>query len=176
MTTRTRDVGLGLGLAALAGLLLMWLIPHYVISPGQGALVLRPDFWPTILAWFLLAAGLGLAARARFGPDPIATDGGAGRSGESRSGENRSERAGWIRVAWLALVTVGLSLLIPTLGMVWASMLAGLVLLPALRPEHPLAAVIVALLLPLLLYAFFAKFAGVSVPPGTWTSQYVRLP
>ena len=61
---------------------------------------------------------------------------------------------------------------IPLFGMVWVS-IAGFAMLSVLvRTSHPVASAIVAILLPLVLYAFFAHVAGVAIPQG----EYLTLP
>jgi hypothetical protein len=56
--------------------------------------------------------------------------------------------------------------------MVWTAMLAFAACACLFRTRHPIVAVICAVVVPLLLYAFFAHVAGVAIPQGA----FVRLP
>ena len=60
----------------------------------------------------------------------------------------------------------------PWLGMVWTSMLAFVALAFLVKTRHPATAFICAIVVPLVLYAFFAHVASVAIPQG----ELVRLP
>jgi uncharacterized protein YacL len=72
----------------------------------------------------------------------------------------------------MAAIMVIYFLLISEIGMVWASMLAVGAVSFLLRTEHHVYSAVCAVVVPLILYAFFAHVAGVAVPQG----EYVRLP
>ncbi len=61
---------------------------------------------------------------------------------------------------------------VPWIGLVWASIPAFIAVAFLIQTRHPKTAVIAAILVPLVLYAFFAHVAGVAVPQG----EFVRLP
>lgn len=151
------------GIAAIAAavFLLLVAIPYWVTSPSNVRnIVLSPTFWPQILAGLLAAAGGGLLLSAlRAAP----------RDDETLIVE---VKGGPARLAGMAVLMVGYFLLIPLLGMVWTSMLAFGATAMLVHTRHPLAAAISAVVIPLLLYAFFAHVAGVSIPQG----ELVRLP
>ena len=151
----------GIAAIAAAAFLLLVGIPHGVTTPSNiRNVVLSPTFWPQILAGLLALAGIGLLISA-----PRA----APREDESALVEIRG---GLPRLAGMAILMLAYFWLMPVLGMVWVSMLAfgGVALL--VHTRHPIAAAVSAVIIPLLLYAFFAHVAGVSVPQG----ELVRLP
>jgi putative tricarboxylic transport membrane protein len=80
--------------------------------------------------------------------------------------------APWMRLAALAVIMVLVMVGLPRLGMVWTAMLAFLACAYLFRTRHPIAAIVCAVVVPLLLYAFFAHVAGVAIPQG----EFVRLP
>lgn len=155
----TRALGIGTALAAAA--LIFVGVPEGVVSPAGGSLVLRPDFWPTILGWLLLAIGIG-----------IALVGGRSDEAPESDADDPAARGGLLRLAGLAMILLALALGIEMVGMVWASVLAFWAMLLMIAPRRGWIAALVGLALPLLLYAFFAKFAGVPIPQG----DFVRLP
>ena len=61
---------------------------------------------------------------------------------------------------------------LPRLGMVWTCMLVFVATAFMFRTRYPKAAVVCAVVVPLVLYAFFAHVAGVAIPQG----EFVRLP
>jgi len=156
------QVRLGIGAILAAVFLVTYAIPTWVSSPSNvGNIVLSPLFWPYILGGLTGLVGLGLAVsgwRMAAGDpvnDPIPDPG-----------------AGAVRlVAFAALMAVTFWAM-PHLGMVWTSMLAFLALAFLVKTRHPAAAVICAVVVPLILYAFFAHVASVAIPQG----DLVRLP
>jgi len=56
--------------------------------------------------------------------------------------------------------------------MVWTAMIVFLLTAFLFRTRHPITALICAVVIPLALYLFFAKVAGVAIPQGI----FVRLP
>lgn len=183
MTPDLRERALGLGVVALALFLLLVAVPQGVVRPKSVAnIVLSPDFWPQILAWLLLAIGVWLSATAFLRPQPAADAAGppderaarapAGEPGDTPRDGADPRRGEWWRLAAFAGLLVLLAIGIPTVGMVWASAAAFWVLVLVTRQSRPWAALAVGIILPLLLYAFFSKFAGVPIPQG----DLVRLP
>jgi hypothetical protein len=155
------ELRVGVAAIAAAAFLLLVAIPYGVTKPGNVRnIVLSPTFWPQILAGLLALGGIGLLISARRAEPreediPILEIGG-----------------GLPRLAGMAILMLGYFLLIPVLGMVWASMLAFGTVAMLVQTRHPITAAISAVLVPLVLYAFFAHVAGVSVPQG----DLVRLP
>ena len=159
---RRTQLQLGAGALAAALLLALVAIPSLVYSPSNVRnVVLSPAFWPYVLAGLTAIAGLALLASGwRMAPganEPEAEEGG---------------RAPLMRLLAMAAIMVLTMLLIPVLGMVWTSMLAFAATAYLFRTRHPVAALVCAVAVPLVLYAFFAHVAGVAIPQG----ELVRLP
>lgn len=151
------------GIAAIAAAVFLLLagIPYGVSTPSNVRnIVLSPTFWPQILAVLLALAGIGLLISAR--------------RTEPRENESllMGVRGGLSRLAGMAMLMFAYFWLITLLGMVWASMLAFGGVAALVHTRHPVAAGVSAVIIPLVLYAFFAHVAGVSVPQG----DMVRLP
>jgi len=156
------QVRLGIGTILAAIFLVTYAIPNWVSSPSNvGNIVLSPLFWPYILGGLTGLVGLGLVLAgwrtAQGAPvnEPI-----------------RDPRAGAARLAGFAVLMAATFWVMPHLGMVWTSMLAFLALAFLVKTRHPAAAVICAVVVPLILYAFFAHVASVAIPQG----DLVRLP
>lgn len=149
------------GVAILLSLALFLVaIPNWVYSPSNvRKIVLSPAFWPYALAGFTMLVGVGLVLTGLrtdevLEPEPAESPGGFRRLG--------------IMAVIMALYMGGL----PLLGMVWTSILAFAATAFLVHTRHPRTALICAVLIPLLLYAFFAHVAGVAIPQGV----VVRLP
>lgn len=163
MLSRRDEILIGLGVMALAALFLWWLIPTYVAIPRRVPnRALAPSFWPNIIGWTMMLAGALLATRATLGP---ALPTGTADRVEPRGPE-------FLRLFGMAAIMLVTYLAIPVLGMVWVSMLTFLAILFLTGAKRLGWGVLVAVLLPLTLYFFFTKVAGVAIPQG----QIVRLP
>ncbi|MFC3616147.1 tripartite tricarboxylate transporter TctB family protein [Lutimaribacter marinistellae] len=155
------DLNTRLGLAALAGaaFLVLVAIPQWVFSPSNvGNIILSPTFWPYILAAFLALVGVGLLLTPA---GPV-----------SDTEEDDPKGSPWLRLAGLGAIMILTMFALPRLGMVWSCMLAFAATAFMFRTRYPKAALVCAILVPLVLYAFFAHVAGVAIPQG----QFVRLP
>lgn len=154
---------LGLGFIGFGAFVLAIAIPFAVTSPSNVQnVVLSPTFWPTIVAWLIIGLG-GLLTVLRFA--------GSGMPDvEDEMGGNGP--AAWLRIAGAVAVMAALVLLTPTLGLVWTAMLAFGALSILVQSSKPVLSAVVAIVLPLVLYAFFAHVAGVAVPQG----DFIRLP
>jgi len=156
------QVRLGIGAILAALFLVTYAIPNWVSSPSNvGNIVLSPLFWPYILGGLTGLVGLGLAV-----------SGWRTAQGGEVNEPIPDPRAGALRLAGFAVLMVVTFRAMPHLGMVWTSMLAFLALAFLVRTRHPAAAVICAVAVPLILYAFFAHVASVAIPQG----DLVRLP
>lgn len=163
MTNRSVQLQLGLG-ACIASLFLIFVaIPGWVASPTNVRnIILSPLFWPYVLAGLTGLTGLGLLAVGWFTEeDDVPLNDAADKP-----------HTAWLRLFGLAAIMVVTMLLLPRIGMVWTSMLAFVATAFTVRTRHPIAAVICAIVIPLVLYAFFAHVAGVAIPQG----HFVRLP
>ncbi len=159
--SRKSHFQIGIGAIAFAVFLILIGIPYGITSPSNVRfLVLSPVFWPYTLAGLLAIAGLGMVLTSRMLDNQGYESFLAGIEG------------GPLRLALLAVLLVGYVLVMPFLGMVWASMIAFVLLAFLIKTHHPVAAVVAGIAVPLILYAFFAHVAGVAVPQG----ELVRLP
>jgi putative tricarboxylic transport membrane protein len=163
MLSRRDELFIGLGVIALAALTLWWLIPAYIVTPRRTPLLaLSPAFWPSIIGWVMLACGAALTLRAVLTPPPPV----------EMADNLRPTRAEALRLLAVAVILTASYLALPVVGMVWTCMIAYVALVLLTGGRQLGWGVIVAILLPLILYAFFAKIAGVAIPQG----QIVRLP
>ncbi|MFO6465140.1 tripartite tricarboxylate transporter TctB family protein [Jannaschia sp. KMU-145] len=153
---------LGVGAVAVAALLLFYAIPGWVSSPSNVRnIVLSPLFWPNALAILTALIGLSLIATAWRQPS------------EPAPAPDVDDRgAAMLRLAGAAVVMVLTFLALPRLGLVWTAMLTFVALALLVRTKHPVWALASAVVVPLVLYLFFAKVAGVAIPQGL----FVRLP
>jgi len=155
---------LHLGAAACVislGLILIG-IPYGVSSPSNvPKIVLAPTFWPYVLAGLTGLTGMGLLlAGWRTDPAGAFTD------------EPDADGRGWLRLVALAFIMIVTMLVLPSLGMVWTTVMVFGVTAFLFRTRHPRTAMICAVVIPLTLYVFFAHIAGVGIPQG----NYVVLP
>jgi putative tricarboxylic transport membrane protein len=163
MLSRRDELLIGLGVIALAALTLWWLIPTYIVIPRRVPNpALSPAFWPMIISWVMLACGVALSVRAVTTPAPP----------EEMAETLTPTRAESMRLLAVVAILAATYLALPVLGMVWTCMLVYVALVLLTGAQKMGWAVLVAILLPLILYAFFAKIAGVAIPQG----QIVRLP
>lgn len=163
MSIRIQQILLGAGTCAAALFLTAFAIPAWISAPSNVSnLILSPLFWPYSLAGCAALVGLGLIATSfRLPKKPrLVVEG------------ETADKFSWPRLGALAAVMIATFFLIPWLGMVWASMLCfALTALLTGIPRRGLA-IVCAVVLPLVLYAFFAHVAGVAIPQGV----FVRLP
>lgn len=163
MTQRQVQLRLGIGAIVAAVFLALYAIPGWVSSPSNvGNVVLSPLFWPYTLAGFTGLAGLGLVfAGARLPVESMPVD-----------DPIKDPTAAWLRLVGMAVIMVLTMFLLPRLGMVLTSMLVFIATAFLVRTRHPVTALICAIVIPLVLYAFFAHVAGVAIPQG----EFLRLP
>lgn len=168
MNLNLKDIGLGVGVIAFGVGLVLYAIPEYVSAPSNvRAVVLSPLFWPDIIGWMIIVLGATLILSRMFGAPVVASE-------ESASAALSREELpyGIARLSAMLIIMVGLIYAIPVLGMVLATGIAfALISLLVLSPR-PVTSLIVAIVLPLVLYAFFAHVAGVSIPQG----RFLTLP
>lgn len=127
-------------------------------------IVLAPTFWPYVLTALtgLIAICLLLVGWRMVDDKPT----------EQNANPETSNRPAWIRLAILALIMVLTMFALPRIGMVWTAMLVFVATAYLFKTRHPKLAIICAVVIPLLLYLFFAHVAGVAIPQG----NFVRLP
>ncbi|WP_300061420.1 tripartite tricarboxylate transporter TctB family protein [uncultured Roseobacter sp.] len=163
MTQRQVQMRLGLGALFASLFLAFFAIPTWVSSPSNvGNVILSPLFWPYALAGFTGLTGCGLVfsglRQSRHGP-PV-------------NAPSEQPGAAWLRLVGMALIMGLTMVLLPRLGMVLTSMLVFVSTALLVRTRHPITALVCAVVVPLVLYAFFAHVAGVAIPQG----NLLRLP
>jgi hypothetical protein len=162
VSLRALQLRLGLGACVVALFLIFVAIPTWVSSPSNVSnIVLSPTFWPYTLAGLTGLAGLGLVLSSRV----ISLD-------KSFHSDEEIDGSPWMRLAALAVVMGATMFLLPRLGMVWTSIPVFAVVALMLKTQHRIIALVCAVLIPFILYAFFAHVAGVAIPQG----EFVRLP
>lgn len=163
MSHRDLQVRLGVAACVAALFLVFFAIPHWVSSPSNVRnVVLSPLFWPYVIGGLTGLVGLGLVIAGH-----VAT----GDAGPVNAPLD-DPRAGLVRLASMAVMMIVIVWATPRLGMVWTSMLAFAAMAFLVRTRHPRIALICAVLVPLVLYAFFAHVASIAIPQG----NFVRLP
>lgn len=163
MDNKQVQTRLGLGAIAFSLFLILAAIPNWVSEPSNVPhLVLSPTFWPYTLSALMGLTGLGLLVTG------LSQTAGGETVGEPISDSGK----GYMRLAAMGVVMICAMFLMSRLGMVWTSMLIFIASIFILKTRYPIAAVICAIAIPLVLYAFFAHVAGVAIPQG----DFVRLP
>lgn len=163
MHDRTIQLQLGIGAIIAAAFLLLVAIPTWVSSPSNVPnIILSPLFWPWVLAGLTAITGLGMVLTSIREPRPA----------EPAISDVDDKPKAWGRLASVAAVMVVAMLLMPRIGMVWTAMLVFVAIAYLVRTSHPKTALVSAVVIPLVLYAFFAHVAGVAIPQG----DFVRLP
>ncbi len=162
MSLRVLQLRLGIGAFAVALFLVFYAIPTWISSPSNVSnIILSPTFWPYTLAGLTGLTGLGLMLSSRT-VDPARTV----------HADEQIDGNPWLRLLALAVTMVTTMVLLPRLGMVWTAIPVFAAIALMFRTHHRVIALICAVLIPLLLYVFFAHVAGVAIPQG----EFVRLP
>ena len=163
MSMRAIQCRLGTGALILSAFLVFYGIPNWVSAPDNvPRIVLSPVFWPMVLSVILAMVGIGLLLAARQCEAP----------GESYREDLLDRLSEYGRLIVLALLMLAIVYALPRLGMVLTSMLIIVVMAFLVRSRHPVTVFLCALIVPLLLYVFFAHIAGVAIPQG----NLLRLP
>ncbi|MEM7635518.1 MAG: tripartite tricarboxylate transporter TctB family protein [Pseudomonadota bacterium] len=163
MEDRSIQIQLGIGAIAASVFLIAVAIPFWVSSPSNVPnIILSPLFWPNVLSALtgLVGAGLILTSLARPRPEHPAKS------------DVDDRPAAFRRLAIMAVIMTATVLVMPRLGLVWTAMVTFVATAFLVKTKHPKAAVVCAVLIPLVLYVFFAHIAGVAIPQG----DFVRLP
>ena len=136
-------------------------IPYGVTAPSNVTnIVLSPVFWPEVLSVLLGITGIALMFAGRTATDVESED------------NEPATKGSYQRLVLLAVLMIAYVFAIPKLGLVWTSMIAFVVLAVLIKSSHPKTAVISAIVIPLILYLFFAHVAGMAIPQG----DFLRLP
>lgn len=163
MLSKRDEILVGLMVSAIAALILWWIIPVHVDIPRRVPIkALSPAFWPNVIGLIMLVCGVALTLRAALAPptpDAIADD----------LSVSRPEA---VRLLTLGALLVGAFFSLRIIGMVWICMIVFVALIWLTDSKNRLWGIAVGVVLPLALYFFFTKVAGVAIPQG----QIVRLP
>jgi len=163
MTLKRLNLQLGLLACLISAFLVIYAIPQWVSSPSNvGVLVLSPLFWPYTIAGLTGFIGVLLLFQCVRDQGEVLV--------EEQVDEDRM--AAIVRLACMAVIMFLTMYLMPLIGMVWTCMLAFLATTFLVKTRHPVIATICAMVIPLVLYGFFAHVAGVAIPQG----EFVRLP
>lgn len=163
MFSRRNEIVIGLAVMAISAMVLWWLIPAYVALPRRPPIkALQPSFWPKIICWIMLLCGAALALRAAMTPPPP----------DAIVEKPTASNGELLRLAVLMVILGGAYFALPVLGMVWVCMVVFIFLVLMTGGKNMAWGIVVSVALPLLLYFFFTKVAGVAIPQG----QFVRLP
>lgn len=165
MSQKSLHLRLGVVASLFALFLVFFAIPNFVFAPSNvGKIVLSPKFWPYVLSGLTALIGLGLVFNALTTASDVPFE-------DEETGHPEGS-APWMRLGALAVIMVLMMFGLPRLGMVWTAMLVFAACAFLFRTRHPIAALVCAVIVPLLLYVFFAHVAGVAIPQG----NFVRLP
>lgn len=163
MSIRTIQFRLGMGAIVLSLFLILYGIPNWVTAPANvPKIVLSPLFWPMVLAAILAIVGAGLILAARKCDKPAGND----------RDDIKARASQYGRLVILAALMAATVYALPRLGLVWTSMLTIAALALLIQSRHPMTVLLCAIIVPLVLYGFFAHIAGVAIPQG----NYLRLP
>ena len=163
MLSRRDEFLVGVMISAMAALILWWLIPTHVDIPRRVPIrALSPAFWPKVIGWVMLICGVALTLRATLAPPPP----------DAVADDLRVSRPEGLRLLALGVLLVGAFFSLRIIGMVWTCMIVFVALIWLTGSKHRLWGIGVGIVLPLALYFFFTKVAGVAIPQG----QIVRLP
>ncbi|MCG8445976.1 MAG: tripartite tricarboxylate transporter TctB family protein [Hyphomicrobiales bacterium] len=163
MNSRAAQFQLGIGACIASVFLALVAIPGWVSTPSNVPnVILSPLFWPYTLAGLTGLTGLGIIVSTLRG----------GNNAAAAAEPAEKTQAAWLRLAAMAVIMAATMYALPRLGMVWTCMLVFTATAFLIKTRHPRLALVCAVAVPLVLYAFFAHIAGVAVPQG----DFVRLP
>ncbi|NNJ73821.1 MAG: tripartite tricarboxylate transporter TctB family protein [Anderseniella sp.] len=163
MEDRSIQIQLGIGAIAASVFLIAIAIPFWVSSPSNVRnIILSPIFWPNVLAAITGLIGVGLIVTSIVRPRPAT----------SAASDVTDRPAAFRRLAIMAVIMVATVLVMPRVGLVWTAMVTFVATAFLVKTKHPRTAMVCAVLIPLVLYVFFAHIAGVAIPQG----DFVRLP
>ena len=165
---------LGPGVVLFGIFLLLVAIPYGISKPSNiRVAVLSPTFWPVIIACALIIIGLLLSWQAWRGQAQADTSGYSAdpESEYSDSASDGAAGAYW-RLLAMAVVMPAMIWAMPQFGMVWVAMISFVLFALIVRSPQPLLSLLIAVLLPIILYGFFNHIAGVAIPQG----DFIRLP
>lgn len=169
-----REIRVGFAVIFLALLSIFVVIPSGVDVPSNVEVrVMAPDFWPltvsvaaAIAGGFVLIGGILEQQRRRLSAVSSMPD--ESVPTEKADSEYRPFIEGAVRVAGVLGVLLGLYFLIPTIGIVVGCMALLVFLIRFTGETRWMYIVTIALILPVILYAFFVYVANVPMPLGVF--------
>ena len=139
---------------------LAYLVPVGVKAPPNISVApLAPAFWPSIIFWMMLGFATLIIAKGIFGIMRADTD---GAEVDADSGMKARTTRTLIAIVLLFVYQAALE----PIGMVLASIIAGLAFTALAGERRYRYFVPVAVLLPIVLYYFFTKIAAIPIPLG----------
>lgn len=178
-----RDMCAGIAMVLLS--LAAWLVifPSAIVTPqGVDIRALSPDFWPRVIMLMAGLAGLALALQGVIAYRKFSQTQNHVIQGESDKvdftcesdtpAKELSPARAYFRVAIVVASLLAVYYLIPLIGMVVATTLL-LLFLPWFAGEHRWKLILVlAIPLPILLYAFFVHVASIPIPLGIFEEWF----
>lgn len=154
-----KSILVGVGIAAVFAILATFVIPTYIRVPeGVEVAALSPDFWPSVVAWCVALLGLGLALQGWRTRRKAAAD-----------GVDQPERPDeWLRALAAIAAMIVYYALIPSMGIVAASIPAYIGMAVLMGARRWPVVVAIGVLLPIALYFFFVKVAHIPLPLGVF--------
>ena len=153
-----QDVGTLAGLFYLIGglFVVFVLIPIGIDEPGNVEFnVLAPAYWPRIICLVLAGMGAAMLVRGWLNRDTLDED-----------AEGAFAGIIWWRVGLVIAGTFGLYASLDFLGLVLAGAVALVLLMLLAGERRPVLIACVAVGVPMALYVFFTKAAGIPIPSG----------
>ena len=154
-----------LGILCCVVSIILWFyaIPEWVSSPSNVTkVVLSPTFWPLIITGLIALCGAYLLV-----------------TGEVEGDEQievlerpQNKGAGATRLLLTALAMLAFLVAVETSGLIIGSMALFIIVAAVITKKISYRMVLIAIILPIALYGFFAHVASVAIPQGEW----VQLP
>ena len=153
------DLILGMGIVLISVFVMFTLIPAGIVLPGNNETrALAPDFWPTIIIWATVFAGICLIGHGWLHRKDL--------DGTSKQANELGKWGIAIRIVSAFAAMLVCYFLVPTLGMVLCTILLCIFLMWFGGERRPVIILSVSIILPVLLFLFFSGFAGVPIPTG----------
>lgn len=153
-----QSIQLLIGLNAITSAVFLYgiIIPSWVSTPSNmNSAILSPALWPQVISILIGVVGVGLCCTCLRAEDT-----------QQEVQELSKTTYSLLRMASLAVVMVIGLAVFDILGMLTTTVLIFLVTSALVKTNHPIIAVLCALFVPLGLYLFFSKVAGIGFPEG----------
>jgi putative tricarboxylic transport membrane protein len=154
-----------LGILCCVVSIVLWFyaIPEWVSSPSNVTkVVLSPTFWPLIITGLIALCGTYLLVTGEV----------AGDEQIEALEQPQNKGAGATRLLLTALAMLAFLVAVETSGLIIGSMALFITVAAVITQKISTRMVLIAIILPIALYGFFAHVASVAIPQGEW----VQLP